>query len=248
METFVKEYHADRIIGHVSRDSTAIEAREKVDKEWIKKKKQQKQEAKNKPKFKRGRPKKDEVRPPPDPAPLERQASLTLSQMLEELPNKCDIGCKKNAKGFTETWKGYKCHIDTIDGDIPVSCILTSASMHDSMVGLPLSQITAKKLPNTCYELMDAAYDAQVIRDYISSNGRVPLIDFNHRGPKDQRCFAPHEAQRYKQRSSAERANSQLKDNYGGCHIRVRGAAKVLCHLTFGLLVIAVVQTIRLIT
>jgi hypothetical protein len=31
-----------------------------------------------------------------------------------------------------EYWRGYKLHLSTIDGDIPVSAILTSASTHDS--------------------------------------------------------------------------------------------------------------------
>ena len=41
---------------------------------------------------------------------------------------------------------------------------------------------------------------------------------------------------RYNQRSSAERVNSRLKDDFGGRMIRVRGNAKVACHLMFGIL------------
>ena len=37
-----------------------------------------------KPKYKRGRPRKGEVRPPPEPAPLERQRTQTLPQMMAE--------------------------------------------------------------------------------------------------------------------------------------------------------------------
>jgi Transposase DDE domain len=99
-----------------------------------------------------------------------------------------------------------------------------------------------------CYDLMDAAYDAQGIRDYSASLDHVPLIDFNHRSPKDPREFLPHEAERYKERSSAERVNSQLKDNYGARVIRVRGGKKVFAELMFGLLVIAVEQTLRLLS
>lgn len=53
---------------------------------------------------------------------------------------------------------------------------------------------------------------------------------------------------RYSQRSSAERVNSNLKDNCGGNHVRVRGAAKVLCHLMFAILVVTVEQLMRLVT
>ena len=48
-------------------------------------------------------------------------------------------------------------------------------------------------------------------------------------------AFAPAEAQRFKERSASERVNSLLKERYGGRWVRVRGAAKVMCHLMFGL-------------
>ena len=47
--------------------------------------------------------------------------------------------------------------------------------------------------------------------------GHVPLIDFNHRSPKDERQFAPHEAERYKERSTAERINARLKMSSADC-------------------------------
>ena len=51
-----------------------------------------------------------------------------LGQMLADLPTACDVGGKKNSKGYKETWTGYKLHIDVACGQIPVSCVLTSAS------------------------------------------------------------------------------------------------------------------------
>ena len=57
--------------------------------------------------------------------------------MLEDLPKVCDTGVKRNAKGYQESWTGYKLHIDAIDGGIPVSCLLTSASVHDSQAAIP---------------------------------------------------------------------------------------------------------------
>ena len=50
------------------------------------------------------------------------------------------------------------------------------------------------------------------------------------------------------QRSSAERVNSNLKDNCGGNHVRVRGAANVLCYLMFCSLMVTVEQLMRLVT
>ena len=59
---------------------------------------------------------------------------MTIDEMLEDLPQNCDAGSKKNSKGYTKTWIGYKLHIDAADGHIPVSCVLTPASVHDSQV------------------------------------------------------------------------------------------------------------------
>ena len=62
---------------------------------------------------------------------------MTLEEMLADLPHKCDVGTKKNSKGFKESWIGFKFHLDG-HGQIPISCILTSASTHDSQVALCL--------------------------------------------------------------------------------------------------------------
>ena len=68
-----------QLIGHISRDSTAIEARETIAK------KEQTEVAPAKPKYKRGRPSKGEVRPAPEPSALERQRTQTLAQMMAEI-------------------------------------------------------------------------------------------------------------------------------------------------------------------
>ena len=82
--------------------------------------------------------------------------------MLADLPNACDVGCKQNSKGNKEIWIGYKLHIDVACGQIPVSCVLTSASVHDSQVAIPLMTMTGARV-SYLYDLMDAAYDAAAI-------------------------------------------------------------------------------------
>lgn len=239
-ESFIKAHHSTSRFHHVLRDSTPIEAREKS----IKKPERAKKSSQNK----RGRPKKDTIASiDKEQTRLELQITMGLDEMLADLPKACDVGCKKNSKGFIASWKGYKLHIDTADGDLPISAILTSASVHDSQVALPLSQITEQRISHY-YDLMDAAYDSKIIRDYSVSKGRVALIDFNNRGQKDTRSFEKHEAERYKARSGAERVNSQLKDNFGGSLIRVKGHAKIMCHLMFGLLALTIDQSLRLLT
>lgn len=250
-EALIKRAYEDRIVGHIARDATAVEAREKPVKAAAPKKLQT-------PKRKRGRPKKGEVVAKPEPRRLERQLSQTLPQMLADIPTHCDVGTKRNAKGHTTSWIGYKLHIDTADGDIPISCLLTSASLHDSQAAIPLARMTASRV-TSLYDLMDSAYDAPEIADDSRALGHIPIIDANpRRGGKAaataearaKRCagYALAEDVRYNQRSSAERVNGNLKDNCGGANVRVRGAAKVFCHLMFGILVVTVEQIMRLVT
>ena len=249
-EALIVRTHKNCLVGHISRDATAIEAREKPVKPAL--------PAPKTPKRKRGRPKKGEAIAKKEPRRLERQAGMTLAEMLADLPAYCAVGTKRNAKGHTTSWIGYKLHIDTADGDIPVSCLLTSASVHDSQVALPLAAITAERVTNL-YDLMDSAYDAPEIWDKSRALGHVPVIDPNpRRGGKAEaeaealakRCagYKPAEDVRYNERSAAERVNAGLKDNYGGRYVRVRGAAKVFCHLMFGILALTVGQLFRLVT
>jgi hypothetical protein len=244
-EALIITYHSDRIVGHISRDSTAIEAREKVARiyEPKVKAKQLKQ--------KRGRPCKGEIRESkvtPELTRIERQREMiSVQEMLSELPKVCDIGTKRNTEGRQYSWKGYKLHIDTADGGIPIAAVLTSASLHDSQVAIPLATITEQRV-DYCYELMDAAYDAGPIRLHSYARGHVPLIDFNRRSIKDTRAFTGYEAKRYKERSTAERCNSRLKDDFGALYLRVKGHAKVMAHLMFGILALTVDQLIRFIT
>jgi hypothetical protein len=247
-EALIKRTHKDRLVGHISRDATAIDAREKPVKA---------PPTPETPKRKRGRPKKGEVIAKKEPRRLERQTSMTLAEMLVGLPTACTTGTKRNAKGHTTSWIGYKLHIDSADGDIPISCLLTSASVHDSQAALPLATITASRVTNL-YDLMDSAYDAPEIWNKSRALGHVPIIDPNPR--RGGKATAEAEALakrrvgfktahdiRYNERSGAERVNSALKDSYGGRTVRVRGHAKVLCHLMFGILTLTAEQIMRLI-
>jgi len=103
--------------------------------------------------------------------------------------------------------------------------------------------MTAERVTNL-YDLMDSAYDAPQIKAYCTALGHVPIIDSNpRRGEKQE--MDPAQAVRFKNRSTAERVNSNLKDNYGGRFMRVRGAAKVMTHLMFGLIAITAIQLFR---
>jgi len=235
----IAEYEGDRLVGHLSRDSTDIVAREKA---AVKPK-----PAASKPARKKGRPRKGEVREavPAAPGRLERQGEMSLEEMLLDLPRACDWGVKRK-HGKSYYWKGYKLHVDWADGEIPISCVLTSASLHDSQAAIPLATLSASRV-QSLYDLMDAAYDAAAITAHSLSLGHVPIIDPNPRR-KGAEEMAPARKRRFDERSTAERGNSLLKECYGGRTVRVRGFAKVLSHLMFGMVALTADRLLSLVT
>src|SRR5450432_1263761 len=62
--------------------------------------------------------------------------------------------------------------------------------------------------------------------------------------PTPQLTWAQQE--RFKTRTMVERVNPRLKDEFGASQIRVRGAAKVMAHLMFGVLALTVDQWLRM--
>ena len=173
----IKRTHEDRLVGHISRDATAIEAREKPLKAARPEKTTQK----------RDRPRKGEERPK-DIRRLERQSGMSLSRMLADLPRHCAIGTKRNAKGYKISWTDCKLYLDVANGGIPVDCLLTSASPHDSQAEIPLATITAARL-TYLYNLMDSPYDSPEIRAMSRAHGHVPIIDINPRTSERKRAL-----------------------------------------------------------
>ena len=260
-EALVRETQEGRLIGHIARDATAIEAREEFPGLSVKPAKeartpQPRRSLKGK---KLGPPKRWKGgKPPRRPANLDtrlhRQRSMGLEEMLKDLPRECAIGAKKNSKGQEQYWRGYKLHLDVADGQIPISAVLTGANVHDSQVAIPLATMTSGRV-TYCYELMDAAYDAAEILDHSRGMGHVPIVDPANRGRKTTSAFLPGKAprqlswaeqDRYKERTMVERINGRLKDEFGGRYVRVRGAAKVMAHLMFGVLALTADQILRM--
>ncbi len=239
-----------RLVGHISRDSTAIAAREGFPepppKPPEKKKKYQK----------RPRRAKAEERG----TVIERQRKMSLEEMLAGLSTECAIGAKKSSKGNTIYWCGYKFHLDVADGQIPISALLTGANVHDSQVAIPLMTLTSQRV-TYLYDLMDSAYDADAILEHSRSLEHVPIVAAHPRRngksqsilpkvfePKVAPEMTPAQQQRYKERTAVERVYARLKDEFGARHVRVRGAAKVFAHLAFGLVALTVDQLVKLAT
>ena len=252
-EQLVRRHLQDHIVGHISRDATEIVAREKPCR-----RSSDDPLPPAPPKRKRGRPRKHEVLPPKPLTRIEQQRTQSLDEMRAGLPTQCDVGVKRNSKGFRETWIGYKLHLDTANGIVPVAAILTAASIHDSQVAIPLARTSEQRVV-WLYDLMDSAYDAQPIIDDCLAAGRVPVIDRNTR--RDTALKAEIAAERarrrliklpdprdltYNERTTAERANARIKDEFGGRHLRVRGHLKAFCHLMFGVVALAADSIVRL--
>jgi hypothetical protein len=238
----IAKTQAERLIGHVSRDSTAIAARERPVKpiETAEGSREKAALAKAPSKQPRSKQLRKQTR-------TERQVIMTLPALLAELPRHCAIGCKTNSHGRKETWRGYKLHLDVADGQIPISCVLTSASLHDSQVAIPLATLTATRV-TSLYDLMDSAYDSELIRQHSRGLGHVPIIDSQARRYKPAIPMLPHEANRFRERTTVERVNARLKDEFGGRNVRVRGALKVMAHLMFEILALTADQILRLST
>lgn len=229
----IERSQSERLAGHVLRDSTAIPAREKPE---------PKTEAAP---VRRRHRRSGAAKQPEQMTRIERQCagSMTLEEMVKELPRGCNVGCKPNAHGHKEYWTGYKLHMDVIDGQIPISCVLTSASLNDNQAAIPLAVMSAQRV-RSCYDLMDAGYDCEAIREHSRQLGHVPIIRRQKHGAQKV-VMDPHEMARYRERTGIERAFSRLKEEFGFSAVRVRGACKVLAHLMFGILALTADQILR---
>ncbi len=238
LEVMIRECYAERLVGDLSRDSTAIAARgkpcnKKSDVALLKK-----------TKYRRGRPRKGEERPPKALPVIAQQTTMSLEEALNTLDMRCSWGCKKNSQGNLTYWKGYKVHLDVTECGIPVSVVVTGAGVHDSQVAIPLERMTEKRVTHL-YSLMDAAYDSEVIDSFIRQRGRVAIIDHNKRRNDMRPGFDPATQRRYSIRTTVERANSHLKDWLLSSPYFVRGIKKVTFQVMCGVLSLAAIKILQ---
>lgn len=251
-QVFIEEYLSDTLFFYSSTDSTAIDVREKP----LKKKRVPKV------KQKRGRKRKDDPTPavPKVLSVCNQQLAMgSTAQMLQGISTSTDIGRKINAKGNGYAWIGGKLHLGVVDGDIPITAIYTSASVHDSQVAIPVINETSRRV-DYLYDLCDKAYDSGAIITFSKKEGHIPIIDVNPRNSDETKGAIEGEklllkmgfntpmSNHYNHRSSVERVNSYLKDSFGCKHITVKGATKVASHLMFGVLALCIHQSIKLLT
>lgn len=251
-EAVIQATQNQRLIGHIARDSTAIPARERIPEGLL----EQKRAKARQPKLPRGSVVR--ARASERGNRIQRQPHQQLDAMLADLPRHCDIGVKKNSEGHEQFWRGYKLHLDVADGQVPISAVLTSASVHDSQVAIPLMTLTSQRVVYL-YELMDSAYDADGLHSHSRKLNHVPIIAPHPRRGTKRPSQLPKifpveltpeltgaQRERFKERTMSERVNARLKDEFGAGHLRVRGAAKVMAHLMFGVLALTVDQWMRI--
>ncbi len=250
-ENLITSSYAGEMVGHVITDSTAIEAREKVAK-----KKQKEKPVIVLPEGKKRRPRGYER----EPTRLQKQLKglLSLEEMIADLPSVCDVGAKTNSKGHLQWWRGYKLHITASDNEIPLAALVTSASVNDSQVAIPLAKITKKRVDNL-YDVMDGGYACDDVVAHSRFLGHVPIIDWPAKGHPENKeikeaenlaCKTINlhsaEKKRFEIRTSVERVFSRLKDEFGARFVRVRGASKVLTHLMFGVIALTADQLLKI--
>jgi hypothetical protein len=195
LEKFAKAEFKDKVVCHNNRDSTAIHAREKVI--------HKKNKIGEKQPKKRGKLSKTEAKQEKQPGEMQKQLTACPEESLDALNKQCSFGCKKNSQGNMSFWKGYKLHLDISDCGFPITACVTGAHVHDSMLAIPMEKMTEQRV-TFCYSLMDSAYDAKKIKDFIVSRERVPIIDPNKRKSKNCLPLDPAKQERYKIRSTGD--------------------------------------------
>ena len=248
-EALIRQHLGQVVIGHIARDSTAIHARaraqyssaETAALNEAKAAKQHKQ-----PK-RRGRPpagtgQAQKIKPR---SRIPAQLLQTPEQALAELPQLCNKGKKLNAQGNFNTWVGYKLQLDVACCGVPITAALTSASVYDNQVSVPLARLSAQRV-TSLYTLMDAAYDSEALRQLERELGHVPIVAINSRGRENPPTLDEAQKKRFGERTVVERINSRLKDGFGCGSMWVKGHAKVLCHTTFAVLAVSSDALMRL--
>jgi hypothetical protein len=174
-EALIRLHLGASVIGHIARDATAICARERAQysaaetaaRNAAKAAKAAKADKVPKVPGRRGRPAAGSAKTD-NAAPRSRipaQLLQTAQEALADLPQLCNKGKKRNAQGHLNTWVGYKLHLDVACCGVPISAALTSASVYDNQVSVPLARLSAQRV-TSLYTLMDAAYDSEPLRQF----------------------------------------------------------------------------------
>ena len=203
LASICSSFYKDRLVCHLSIDSTISEAREKPVKA-----------EKPRRKRKRGRKRKgaEELAIAEEKEQLyDLMENGCVDEFLSSLEHRCSVTGKKNSKGNMEWSIGYKAHLAVDDNGIIVAHHVTGASVHDSQVAIPLMRMADRRC-DYLYALMDGGYTSERIETFAHSIGKVPIIDRHADRNGNKKEMEPCKAERYKARTTVERTNSELKE------------------------------------
>ena len=93
--------------------------------------------------------------------------------------------------------------------------------------------------------IMDSAYDAKSIFQFVLDRCRIPIIDQNPRRKPSRAPFDAVIKEHYKKRSVVERANSHLKDWLLPDKVLVRGSKKMSFELIYGVICLAAIKILE---
>lgn len=207
-----KQVTEKSIVEHLSIDSSIIGAREKpvTSKQSLKR---------AKPLSKRGRKRKGSAEQAEYLKQKAKEEELKEQYFVENpyvsldnLEKRCSLTAKLNSKGKRQWFIGYKAHIASDDHGVPLAFAVTGASVHDSRCAIPLAKIVKQRLFFIMYVLGDKAYKSAQILEFFERFTQAQLIVEPKRNSKYE--MSSHSAERYKNRTTVERTNAELKESY----------------------------------
>lgn len=205
-EKLTCEFFANRIVGHLSIDSTIVDAREKpINNITIAKKKKGR-------KVHGSKEEKEFIKSKKEKGKLDYECKYgNYRRYVNKLNKKCSKTGKKNSKGNMEWHIGYKIHLAVDDYGIPVSSIITGANVNDVKPAIPLMRMANERC-RFLYTLMDGGYSSKAIIEVAERLGSVAIIDFHADRNGNKIEMEKYQKERYKKRTTVERTNSEIKE------------------------------------
>lgn len=211
-------FYKDRLVCNLSIDSTIIEGREKP--AARERKKSAGRRGRRKKGSEEAKAAAEKRQKTEDLHALEENGDI--QEYINTLCGECSLTGKNNSKGHMQWFIGYKAHLAVDDFGIPVASFITGACVTDAKVAIPLIR-TANDRCTFLYALMDGGYSDKRIAQFLSSIGKVPVIDFKavRNGIKPEMDMAKRS--RFKARTTVERTNSEMKENFLPYELYSRG-------------------------
>ena len=102
---------------------------------------------------------------------------------------------------------------------VPITAALTSASVYDNQVSVPLARLSAQRV-TSLHTLMDAAYDSEALRQLERELGHVPIVAINARSREHPPTLDAAEKKRFGERTGGRAHQQSIKGQlWLWCHV-----------------------------